>query len=356
MNIAFFVTFHGFGHAARAGAVMEFLHTLRPDINFELYTTVPDWFFKDIPSINYNSVAVDVGLVQQNSLDVDLEATLRQLDQFYPFQNALLDSLAKQISQKNCKLVLCDISPLGIEVAKTAGIPSILIENFTWDWIYKGYLSRKPELEKTITYLREIFDSATWHIQTEPLCEPRKVSLVVAPISRKVRTPLHVIRNQLNVGPDEKLVLITMGGTPEEYPFLLELKKNWNQLRFLVLCPVANPKKDGNLLLYPRNSPFFHPDLVNACDLVIGKVGYSTIAEIFHIGVPFGYFTRPNFPEMPPLVKYIENHIQGIELDSSEFASGKWTKHLPALLDFSGVDRHAINGGTQVAQFIKELI
>jgi hypothetical protein len=31
-----------------------------------------------------------------------------------------------------------------------------------------------------------------------------------------------------------------------------------------------------NLVLLPHHSGFYHPDLVNASDAVIGKVGYST--------------------------------------------------------------------------------
>ena len=37
---------------------------------------------------------------------------------------------------------------------------------------------------------------------------------------------------------------------------------------------------EKNLILLPHHSVFFHPDLVNASDAVVGKLGYSTLAAV----------------------------------------------------------------------------
>jgi len=47
MRIAYFVTPHGFGHAARAAAVMVALQEIDPTIQFDIFTQVPRWFFQD---------------------------------------------------------------------------------------------------------------------------------------------------------------------------------------------------------------------------------------------------------------------------------------------------------------------
>ncbi|HYQ61402.1 MAG TPA: hypothetical protein VEP29_10130, partial [Desulfatiglandales bacterium] len=44
-RIACFISPHGYGHAARATAVMEALHHLDPEKEFEIFTEVPEWFF-----------------------------------------------------------------------------------------------------------------------------------------------------------------------------------------------------------------------------------------------------------------------------------------------------------------------
>jgi len=63
----------------------------------------------------------------------------RTLDAFLPFEERLLKELADKIRFADCHLVTSDISPLEIAAAKRAGIGSILVENFTWDWRYEAY-------------------------------------------------------------------------------------------------------------------------------------------------------------------------------------------------------------------------
>ena len=46
-RIAYFITPHGFGHAARASAVMNAVSDIAPSVSFDIFTTVPKWFFED---------------------------------------------------------------------------------------------------------------------------------------------------------------------------------------------------------------------------------------------------------------------------------------------------------------------
>lgn len=45
--IAYFVSPHGFGHAARSCAIMSALQAREPGIGLEIFTTVPRWFFAE---------------------------------------------------------------------------------------------------------------------------------------------------------------------------------------------------------------------------------------------------------------------------------------------------------------------
>jgi len=137
-KIAYFVSPHGFGHAARAAAVMETLSEIDAGFRFEIFTSVPSWFFQDSVSVlfNYHHLVTDIGLVQKNAFKADLEDTLRALDDFFPPAPSRIAEIAERISALNCVLIICEIVPLGILVAKEARIPSILVENFTWDWLY----------------------------------------------------------------------------------------------------------------------------------------------------------------------------------------------------------------------------
>ena len=98
----------------------------------------------------------------------DIPATIRQLDKLQPYSGHAIEELAALCTE--CSLVLCDIAPLGIAVAQSARRPSILVENFTWDWIYRPYMKRYPQLDPHARFLHKLFNQADYRIQTEPLC------------------------------------------------------------------------------------------------------------------------------------------------------------------------------------------
>lgn len=78
--MAYFISPHGFGHAARAAAVIGALQELHPAFRFEIFTTVPYWFFEDSLAchLGYHSLGTDVGLGQKTPLGLTL------LDQWQP--------------------------------------------------------------------------------------------------------------------------------------------------------------------------------------------------------------------------------------------------------------------------------
>ncbi|MBN1106743.1 MAG: hypothetical protein JXL84_25295, partial [Deltaproteobacteria bacterium] len=147
-RVAYFVSPHGYGHAARAAAVMEAIFRKALPSEFHIFTTVPRWFFRDSlsGSFHLHRVLTDIGLAQKTPLKADLPETIRRLDRFLPFDPAMVERLAGSLRRSGCRLVVCDIAPLGIVAAGTAGIPSVLIENFTWDWIYEAYERDHPPM------------------------------------------------------------------------------------------------------------------------------------------------------------------------------------------------------------------
>jgi hypothetical protein len=357
LRIACFISPHGFGHAARAAATIEAVGTRLAPCHFEIFTTVPSWFFEDSLSVpfSWHPVTTDVGLVQENAFTEDIAKTLVNLNTFLPFNPALVADLSEQIFRKQCRLILCDIAPLGIAVGRKSGVASVLVENFTWDRIYAGYPSVAGMMAHHITYLRRIFDKADHHIQTEPVCFRDPADLTVGPVSRGFRTIAPEIRQQLGIPDTKKVVLITTGGIPERHGFLDQLK-NFADVTFILPGSSRSPHLHDNLVLLPHRSVFFHPDLVNASDAVVGKVGYSTIAEVYAAGVPFGHAARFPYPESPGLVDFISRQMEGIALSEADFGSGRWLAILPKLLELPRQSREASNGSEQIAAYICKIL
>ena len=214
-RFAYFITPHGYGHATRAAAIMLALRRANGDVFFEIYTRVPRWLFDATlgGGFHYHELLTDVGLAQDTVMAENLPETTRQLAQMLPYDPALVNALAGQLQASGCEMVLCDVAALGIAAAQAAGLPSVLIENFTWDWIYEGYLEQEPGLEPYIHYLRAAYAAASFHIRTEPACSDHlPADLVTSVVGRHPRTPRDAVRAQLGVPLDQPMILITMGG------------------------------------------------------------------------------------------------------------------------------------------------
>ncbi|KFI22450.1 glycosyltransferase family protein [Nitrosococcus oceani] len=356
-TIAYFITSHGFGHAARACAVMDILRKNLVKIQFEIYTQVPPWFFQDSlqGNFNYHALLTDIGIVQKSPLHEDLKHTLHALDRFLPFNPSQVVRLAKQIQKNQCELMLCDISPLGITVAKEAEIPAVLIENFTWDWIYQSYLSQHPEIGKYIDFFKGLFETADYHIQTQPACHPTPVDLTTPPVSRKARLFRQQIRSKLSLPQNAPVILISMGGIPPgHYPFLAQIAAQ--QALFFIIPGVGESlQRHENIVFLPHHSEFFHPDLIQASDLVLGKLGYSTLAETYWAGIPFGYIIRTHFRESEILDKFAKKEMDGFAMNETQFNRGDWISQLPYYLNLPSRERFGPNGSEQIARFILSL-
>lgn len=356
-RIAYFVTSHGFGHATRAAAVMDAIAAIDASIQFEIFTTVPSWLFEDSLCVpfTYHALQTDFGIIQTSAFQIDVGATLQHLNRFYPFKQRQVMEISRQIKQLNCGLIVCDIAPLGILVAAAAGIPSVLVENFTWDWIYQEYVSVEERLLSHIHYLQTIFAGADFHIQTEPVCDGRSADLITAPVARRIRTDRQPIRRRFGLTAADKMVLITTGGIPSKYAFFKRLA-TVPEITFVIPGIGRELQNRTNLVLLPDRSDFYHPDLVNAADAVIGKLGYSTLAEVYHAGVPFGYVPRPNFRESGPMVEFIQREMGAMMIKEAGFLEGIWVAKLNTLFGFARQRPDGCNGADAAGRFIANLI
>lgn len=352
-EIACFITPHGFGHATRMAAVLEGLQKEIPDLHPHLYTTVPESLFAEtLNTFSYHPLSCDIGLVQKNGLQADLPATINRLHDFLPFKDSLISELAGKIQE--CRLVLCDIAPIGIAVAKEAGITSVLIENFTWDWIYKAYLPHYPELEPAISYLASHYQEADVHIRCKPCCGSAQGDLECSPIFRRIRTKRDEIRKRLHC-KNKIIVLISMGGIDLELPFINQLPAHSDTF-FILTGQEKSRHLAENILLLARDSNYYHPDLINSADLVICKSGYSTIAECAQAGVPIVTVGRTRFPESTTLEQFSSTQLNGQTLGQTEFLSGSWLRNLKQLFSTHHKPAPLTNGADAAAKYIRKLL
>lgn len=336
MNVAFFVTPHGFGHAARASAVAEEILIRNSSAHVHIFSRVPEWFFRQsLPGYRsrswYHELQTDVGFVQKNSLTEDVPATLRELGKLYPLSDGLVSGVARKLKELDVRIVVSDIAAMGALCAETADIPSVLVENFTWDWIYHSYRTEYPDLVSYMDLIRSYTERFDLRIQSQPVCEPVPGAVTVGPIARKRRSSADEIRRKLDISETAKLILLSMGGVSAAFEYR-ELFARTPEYTFVLSGVDSEDRDPGNVRTVAHQSDISHPDLVAAADAVVGKVGYSTVAEAYHGRTQFLFVSRPRFRESSIMENFVSTYLNGHALTSNEFETGTWIEMLPSIL------------------------
>jgi len=335
---------------------MEALHR-RTGAHFELYSASPRWFFDESVKglYRYHEVVTDVGFAQSSALTHDLSRTVAALRDMVPFDDDLVSGLALEIRLAGCHAVLCDVAPLGVAVAERAGLPSVLVENFTWPWMYEPHLAEVPALAELSAELEEWVGKATHHLLAEPFCHPDpRAHAAVLPVSRPARKTRDAIRSEMGLPRDGTVVVVTMGGYAEDMPFLHRLA-DLDEVTFLVTGCHGDEVR-GNLRLFDNGTHLYMPHLVRAADAVVAKLGYSTLAEVWREGRPLAFVTRDGFRETAPLREWATQRLPGFEIPGSTFAAGDWIDGVRGLATLPPPPPPAEGGADQVADYVSRKV
>lgn len=335
-RVAAFVTPHGYGHAARLTAVLAELSRRVPALELQVWTTVDRSFLEEAlpPGFDRVPARVDVGVVQRSPFEEDPRATVEELASWEAATNAEAPAWLEILARFRPDVVVCDVAPLGLELAARAGLPGVLLESFTWQWIYAPYLSEVAGLARFRDRFATATASAALRLRTEPLCEaelrvPGEVR--VPPVVRPAAATPAEVRRRLGLAPGERLVAVTLGGIP----FELRGAAGWDLGEGVTIAAVGaadTPRRAGRVLLLPHRLPWPHRDLVAAADLVVGKLGYSTLAEAWAAGAAYLYVPRPGFRESAVLETWVAARLPAAPVLAGALADGSWTAAARELL------------------------
>lgn len=320
MRIAFFISGHGLGHASRSYALIESLYSIRQDIEFVVVTSTPEWIQLQSTQAQITRLEfeVDPGIRQSDSLTLDTESSKKSIAGYLDTFDKSVSTLAPQLGTLDA--VVCDISPLGLAIAQRKAVPSFLIENFLWDWIYLGLSEVDSSFAQYASWYTQQYSTATFHLQTQPICSRINQVPQFGAISRCLKTPGTASRQRLKISPESNVILISLP-LAEVDRFLdsevSRLNENWI---YAMPSTVEETYLEGNRLYLGANS--YHPDSVDAADIVIGKLGYSTVAEIIQSQKPFAYFSRDWFPESSVLESYVKARVPAMRLRAEQRTLG----------------------------------
>ncbi|KAJ6673829.1 hypothetical protein OIU85_012800 [Salix viminalis] len=134
----YYVTGHGFGHATRVVEVVRNLILAGHDVH--VVTGAPDFVFTSeiqSPRLFIRKVLLDCGAVQADALTVDRLASLEKYSETaVKPRESILATEIEWLNSIKADLVVSDVVPVVCRAAADAGIRSVCVTNFSWDFIY----------------------------------------------------------------------------------------------------------------------------------------------------------------------------------------------------------------------------
>ena len=330
-SILYYITGHGFGHAVRSQQVILALAAMRPELRICVRTTAPEWIFKNsITPIAYSHQAIDTGIVQTDSLQMDLSATLAACRAIYADPRDLIDAELTFIRTNNIDLVIGDTPPLCFEIAAQAGIPSVSITNFTWDIIYSVYAKAHPEFTPFIETMTQSYRKATYALTLPYSCNPAMFprQQTIPWIARRSLLTKEQARQTFALPQTATIVLLSFGG------FGLE-RLPWHTLaqqqKYLFVSTGMARNQEGNLRTLPASQNQY-VDLLRAADAIVTKPGYGIVADILSHQLPILYTDRGEFAEYPRLVQALSDCAKAEFIPQDELLAGNLQPYISRLL------------------------
>jgi hypothetical protein len=345
--IVFYVSGHGFGHATRTIEVINAVFARRPETRIGVRTSAPRWLF-DLTvkgKIAFSTLECDTGVVQIDALTLDEADSIRRAAAFHSDLVTRAASETRVLRELGAGLIVGDIPPLAFAVSAAAGIPSIGIGNFTWDWIYADY-PRVRLAPSLLPAIRGAYTKASMALRLPMSAGFESFSNVkdIPFVARHATRTREEVCKLLKLPADKPIVLMSFGGygLPGLDTDVLAKFKKYTVITTANL-PVGRTRKETPLA--ERKGAFIsineeamydagvrYEDLVGAAEAVVTKPGYGIIAESIANDAAVLYTSRGHFPEYDVLVEDMPKYLRTAFIGQEELFAGKWESPLDKML------------------------
>jgi hypothetical protein len=358
LRLLFYISGHGFGHAARDCEVLNALRLVDRGATVALRTAVPRSFLErslDAP-VEIIDGETDTGVVQPDSLSVDEENTARHAADFYATFAARIAREGEIIRKFGATIVAGDIPPLAFAAAAVAGVPSVAIGNFTWDWIYAAYPQFQELAPAAIGSIADANAHATLALRLPfagGFASMRRIEDVPL-VARRATISREETRRRLQLRGEQPIVLATFGGHKSGFPLERVACDGFTLIAsdYEVEGPLAS---DTNLRVVPakalRDAGLTYTDLLAAADVAATKLGYGVVSECLANDVALLYTDRGRFVEQEVFMREMPGVMRSLHIDRHDLRRGQWANSVHELL---GQPRPATKLRVDGAQVVAE--
>lgn len=325
--IATYITAHGYGHGTRSCDVLRALHRLAPEQPVIVTTDLPHDFLNSrlngCDNITLRPGAFDVGLVQKDSIQIDLFQTLEKLETLYNREEELIIQEQNFFRENNVGVVVADIPAIPLAAAQRSNLTNIAIGNFSWDWIYEAYAKTDFHWEFFVEKFREVYAQTDLLLRLpfappmEPFPERKNIPLLASPGTPQREKIAHI--SYYDICTNKPWVLLSFTSLNLDFQALENIRQLSGEYEFFCVEPLEFP--DSCIHSIDRHKICF-ADILASVDIVISKPGFGLVSECIVNNKPLIYSDRGDFAEYPYLVEGIEKYLKNVHLPSKKLYEG----------------------------------
>lgn len=351
---AYYVTGHGFGHATRVVEVVRHLILAGHDVH--VVTGAPDFVFTtevQSPRLFLRKLVLDCGAVQADALTVDRLASLEKYSETAVAPRAsILATEVEWLNSIKADLVVSDVVAVACRAAADAGIRSVCVTNFSWDFIYAEYVMAAGYHHRSIVWqIAEDYSHCEFLIRLPGYCPmPAFRDVIDVPlVVRRLHKSRKEVRSEMRISEDVKLVILNFGGQPAGWKLKEEyLPPGW----LCLVCGASEQELPPNFIKLAKDT--YTPDVMAASDCMLGKIGYGTVSEALAYKLPFVFVRRDYFNEEPFLRNMLEYYQGGVEMIRRDLLTGHWRPYLERATSLKPSFDGGVNGGQVAARILQD--
>jgi len=340
---------HGYGHVAQTAPILNQLHQLVPELRLTVRSAVPPAHLRSRIHVPFAHLPGngDIGMVMSSALDVLAQESRAAYRAFHADWDARVADEAGLLRGLGADMLFSNVGYLPLAGAQRAGIPNAALCSLNWADIYRHYCGDDAIAAQIHgSYANaDAFLRATPGMSMTNLPNLFSVSPIAA-IGTNRRTELD---HHLKLSKDEKLALVSLGGIASRLPI-----ERWPRIAGVRWLVQENWQVDHPDAVIMETLQMNFSDLLASCDALICKPGYGSFVEAAGSGVPVLYVNRPDWPEAPALVEWLQQNGLCREVARDALEQGKIAKVLEGIWNTPRPNPVIPEGANQVAEWLAE--
>ena len=342
---------HGFGHVAQTAPILNLLHERMPELRLTVRSAVPLGHLRSrihAPFTHLPSEG-DIGMVMSSALDVRVEESRAAYRAFHADWDARVENEARLLRGLGADVVFSNVGYLPLAGAQRAGIANAALCSLNWFDIYRYYsrvnapnsvraepvearsvhastgsartdvISGRIVDETIAAQIHDCYANADAFLRATPgmAMETLPNLVPVAPIAAVGENRRDELNRHLRLSKAEKLVLVSMGGIASRLPI-----ERWPRIDGVRWLVQDSWKVDHPDAIVFESLPLSFNDLLASCDALLCKPGYGSFVESACSGTPVLYVNRPDWPEAPALVEWLQRYGTCREVSRDQLERG----------------------------------